>query len=142
MRNSFKSFGKNVERDMHQKSGKVSFGHIYDLRDPREYYKTLGEMDYRTPEHGQRLFSALVERRSNRSAVNVVDLCCSYGINAALLKYDIVLDDLYERYFSEELEKLSGDELASTPTWTNSPTTKRSPYFSVRHRPSTPSTST
>lgn len=112
MRNSFKDFGKNVERDMHQKSGKASFGRIYDLRDPREYYKTLGEMDYRTPEHGQRLFSALVERRSNRSAVNVVDLCCSYGINAALLKYDIVLDDLYERYSSEELEKLSGDELA------------------------------
>ncbi len=97
---------------MHQKSGKASFGHIYDLQDPREYYSTLGGMDYRAPEHGQRLFSTLIEKRRNGSEpVNVVDLCCSYGINAALLKYEVVLDDLYERYSSDELP-LPGDELA------------------------------
>lgn len=97
---------------MHQKSGKASFEHIYDRRDPREYYSTLGSMDYRVPEHGQRLFSPLVKRLSNGNGpVNVVDLCCSYGINAALLKYDVTLDDLYERYSSNELP-LSGDKLA------------------------------
>ena len=99
-------------RNMHQKSGKASFGHIYDLRDPREYYRTLGGMNYRAPEHGQRLFSTLIEKRRNGNGpVNVVDLCCSYGVNAALLKYDVVLDDLYERYSSNELP-LFGDELA------------------------------
>jgi hypothetical protein len=30
-----------------------------------------------------------------------VDVCCSYGIIAALLKHDIVIDDLYTRYRSE-----------------------------------------
>ncbi|CAN5709985.1 class I SAM-dependent methyltransferase [soil metagenome] len=99
---------------MHQKSGKASFGHIYDLEDPREYYSTLGGMDYRAPEYGQRLFSKLVEKRSNGNGpVNVVDLCCSYGINAALLKYDVALDDLYDRYSSDNL-LLSGDELAES----------------------------
>lgn len=99
---------------MHEKSGKASFGHIYDRQDPREYFKTLGRMDYRIPDHGQRLFGALVERQrgDGEGPVNVVDLCCSYGINAALLKYDVTLDDLYERYCSEEFGALSGDELA------------------------------
>ncbi len=98
---------------MHKKSGKASFGHIYDRQDPREYFKTLGSMDYRIPDHGQRLFGALVERRGEGGdPVNVVDVCCSYGINAALLKHDVTLDDLYERYCSEEIGALSGDELA------------------------------
>ncbi|CAA9449153.1 MAG: hypothetical protein AVDCRST_MAG01-01-4386 [uncultured Rubrobacteraceae bacterium] len=99
---------------MHEKSGKASFGHIYDRQDPREYFKTLGIMDYRIPDHGQRLFGALVERRreAGEDPVNVVDICCSYGINAALLKHDLTLDDLYERYCSEELGSLSTDELA------------------------------
>lgn len=97
---------------MHQKAGKARFGHIYNLEDPREYYRTLGGMGYRAPEHGQRLFSPLVEKRRNgNEPVNVVDLCCSYGVNAALLKYDIVLDDLYERYSSGDLP-ISGDVLA------------------------------
>ena len=99
---------------MHKKSGKASFRHIYDRRDPREYFKTLGSMDYRIPDHGQRLFGALVGRRQKTSgdSVNVVDLCCSYGINAALLKHDVTLDDLYERYCSEEIGALSNEELA------------------------------
>ncbi|MBA2616589.1 MAG: hypothetical protein H0U91_00280 [Rubrobacter sp.] len=99
---------------MHEKSGKASFRHIYDRQDPREYFKTLGSMDYRIPDHGQRLFGALVERQrgTNEDPVNVVDVCCSYGINAALLKHDVTLDNLYERYCSEEIGALSGDELA------------------------------
>lgn len=102
---------------MHQKSGKAKFGHIYDREDPREYYGTLGAMDYRAPEHGQRLFSSLVEKRSDGNGpVNVVDICCSYGVNAALLKYDVALDDLYERYSSEDLETLSGDEMVEVDT--------------------------
>ena len=104
-------FGTTLERCMHQKSGKASFGHIYDLRDPKEYYTTLGRMDYKAPEHGRRLFSALLEKRFNAGPVNVVDLCCSYGVNATLLKYDVVLDDLYDRYSSDALS-LSGNELA------------------------------
>jgi hypothetical protein len=41
-----------------------------------------------------------------------VDVCCSYGIIAALLKHEIVIDDLYTRYSSEELAGLSSEELA------------------------------
>lgn len=114
---------------MHEKSGKASFEHIYNLNDPREYYKTLGNMDYRAPGHGQRLFSRLIEhRRNGNGPVNVVDLCCSYGINGALLKYDVTLDDLYERYDSEDLGGLSAGELAAADA----------AYYSDREREDAP----
>lgn len=104
---------------LHQKSGKASFDLIYDLDDPREYFNTLGRLDYRIPQHGQRLFSALIEARRGgngngawEARLSLVDVCCSYGINAALLKYETTLDDLYARYGSEELAELSSEKLA------------------------------
>jgi hypothetical protein len=41
-----------------------------------------------------------------------VDVCCSYGINAALLKYETTLEEMYARYGSGGLADLSGEELA------------------------------
>jgi len=100
----------------HNKNGKASFEHIYNLEDPREYFQTLEKLDYRAPQNGYLLFSALVEAKKRvpgggSRAVTVVDLCCSYGINGALLKYDVTLDDLYERYSLEGLASLSSEEL-------------------------------
>ena len=57
--------------------------------------------------NGLLFFPALVrakKRDGGRSEeVAVVDLCRSYCVIGALLKYDMTLDDFYERYFSEEL---------------------------------------
>lgn len=100
---------------LHQKSGKASFDLIYDLEDPREYCRVLGGLDYLIPHHGQRLFRALAEARRNGSGkdrLKVLDVCCSYGINAALLKYEMELTDLYARYGSMELAALSSEKLA------------------------------
>ena len=103
----------------HEKSGKADFDRIYDLDDPREYFETLGSLDYQIPQHGQRLFSPLIEARRASDLdgaesywSSVVDVCCSYGVTAALLKYELTLDDLYARYLSEELAELSSEELA------------------------------
>lgn len=108
---------------LHQKSGKASFDHVYDLDDPREYFGSLGRFDYQIPQHGWSLFAPLVEalRREKGSHngngavspdIRVVDLCCSYGVNAALLRHETTLDDLYARYGSEEVAGLSSGELA------------------------------
>jgi hypothetical protein len=104
---------------LHQKVGKANFDHIYDLEDPREYFNTLGRFDYRIPQHGQRLFSDLIGARRGASRdgngarrFRVVDVCCSYGINAALLKYETTLEEMYARYGSGELAGLSSGELA------------------------------
>jgi hypothetical protein len=101
----------------HNKNGKASFGHIYNLEDPREYFQTLEKLDYRAPQNGYLLFSALLEAKKpvpggGSNEVTVVDLCCSYGINGALLKYNVTLGDLYERYSLKELASLSSEELA------------------------------
>lgn len=106
------------DRDtLHQKSGKANFDVVYDLEDPREYFNTLGAFDYCVPRHGQLVFRELAgalrdkTRGDGGDGLDVVDVCCSYGINAALLKHETTLDDLYARYGSPEVASLSGEEL-------------------------------
>ena len=104
---------------LHQKVGKANFDLVYDLEDPREYFNTLRKFDYCIPQHGQRLFSELIEARREASRdgdrakrFRVVDVCCSYGINGTLLKYETTLEEMYARYGSRELAGLSSEELA------------------------------
>lgn len=82
--------------------GKADFEAIYNCPDPRRYFSTLQPLDYQIPHHGQAVFRAVAEtlqrRRSDRPPLNVVDLCCSYGVNAALLNHRLSLGDLYSRY--------------------------------------------
>ncbi len=102
---------------LHEKSGKANFDLIYDLEDPREYFNVLGEFGYSIPQHGYRLFSALLEARREEISerpLRVVDICCSYGVNAALLKYETTLEDLYARYGSQELSGFSCEELVES----------------------------
>lgn len=107
----------------HQKLGKANFDLVYGLEDPREYFGAFEELDYCIPQHGQRVFSALIEARCEEGhngfgerRTDVVDVCCSYGINAALLKHELTLNDLYARYGSAELASLSSEELAEADT--------------------------
>ena len=102
----------------HDKEGKASFDDIYDGADPRGYFETLWRLDYRAPQNGYLFFPALVQEKQRlldgkSEGVTVVDLACSYGVNGALLKYDVTLHDLYERYRSEELAGLSSEEMAA-----------------------------
>lgn len=93
-------------------AGKADFDDIYDRPDPRFYFRELGAYDYQVPQHGQRVFRQVLDALDTDQAT-VVDLCCSYGINAALLKHDLELADLYDHYRSERVADLSPDELAS-----------------------------
>ncbi|MGW4121706.1 class I SAM-dependent methyltransferase [Nocardia sp. NPDC004711] len=86
---------------LHSSTGKASFDHIYDRPDPREYYARMAELDYQIPElakpHFQRL---LAEYRSATGIATpaVLDIGCSYGVNAALLRLDTTMADLAGRY--------------------------------------------
>jgi len=99
------------------KQGKESFDDIYDQPDPRAYFGRLSRLDYQIPHHGQRVFRALAAARravSNTSGpVTTVDLCCSYGINAALLNHRLTYDELTTRYISPALAQLPAGELAT-----------------------------
>ncbi|MEU0132662.1 class I SAM-dependent methyltransferase [Streptomyces sp. NPDC006296] len=82
-------------------SGKVTLDHIYTAPDPRTYFQVLRPLGYRVPQLAKPRFAELIEeyRETERVAVpHVLDIGCSYGINAALLKHDTTMDELYARY--------------------------------------------
>ncbi|WP_405647887.1 hypothetical protein [Streptomyces uncialis] len=97
--------------------GKANFGDIYDCPDPRPYFATLRPLGYQIPHHGQAAFRALTEAlrrlRPDRTPPAVVDLCCSYGINAALLNHRVTLAELYTRYATPRIAALSARQLAT-----------------------------
>ena len=96
----------------HNEESKANFDHVYDLPDPRGYFEALGSLDYLAPEHARHLFPVLLrEVGAGGGPHGILDLCCSYGVNAALLGHDLTLDDLYARYASPELADLSPDGL-------------------------------
>jgi SAM-dependent methyltransferase len=85
-------------------SGKVTLDHIYAQPDPRSYFRELRPLDYRVPQQAKPYFAKIIkEYRETRhvEVPTVVDIGCGYGINAALLKYDASMDELYARYGDE-----------------------------------------
>ncbi|MBL7502639.1 class I SAM-dependent methyltransferase [Frankia sp. CNm7] len=84
--------------------GKVSLEHVYNQPDPRAYFRTLRALDYRLPQLAKPYFSKIMdecrESRPDRR-LRVLDVGCSYGVNAALLKFDVAIDELYDRYAGE-----------------------------------------
>ncbi len=98
--------------------GKARFDDIYDRPDPRAYFSRLAPLDYEIPHHAQPVLrQAATERAALEDGVPgtpvVLDLCCSYGINAALLNHDVTLAEMYERYTSRTARSMSTAELAS-----------------------------
>lgn len=78
---------------------KADFSDIYTQPDPRSYHSTLGALDYQIPEHGCQIFEVLLdELRSDGGTPAVLDVCCSYGINAALINHELTLTEFQEHY--------------------------------------------
>jgi hypothetical protein len=99
--------------------GKSRFDDIYGRPDPRPYFGRLAPLEYEIPHHAQPVFrqaaarrAALDDARTDRSAV--LDVCCSYGINAALLNHDVTLAQMYQRYTSPDRQALSTAELRAS----------------------------
>jgi carnitine O-acetyltransferase len=69
-------------------SGKISLDHIYTQPDPRAYFGTLHQLGYGIPQLAKPYFAALIRDYGSARGVpvpTVLDIGCSYGINAALL---------------------------------------------------------
>lgn len=82
---------------------KADMDHIYDQRDPRAYFRELKKLGYAIPGAARPIFQKLISHRQQRQidTVHVLDLGCSYGVNAALLKHDLSMADLYGRWGQE-----------------------------------------
>ena len=85
----------------YDRSGKIVLDDIYNQPDPTAYFSTLQELDYRIPGEAKPVFRRLIEARreaTGEASTKVIDVGCSYGINAALLRHDVTMDGLYRLY--------------------------------------------
>jgi carnitine O-acetyltransferase len=86
-------------------TGKVSLDQIYAQADPRAYFNTLRQLDYCIPQLAKPYFLKLIQEYREATGVDVptiLDVGCSYGINAAMLRCDATIDELYEHYGSAD----------------------------------------
>jgi len=92
---------------------KADFESIYVADDPRDYYRVLYGLDYVIPDLARTIFQGVVRAmRSLRGhSPKVLDVGCSYGINAALLKYPLNMDRLAARCRDLDLNGVSTEEL-------------------------------
>lgn len=79
---------------------KADMDHIYNQTDPRAYFSELKKLSYAIPKTANPIFKLLLDhrRRALGRPVHVLDLGCSYGVNAALLKFDVSMDALYDHW--------------------------------------------
>lgn len=82
-------------------TGKISLGHIYTRPDPRAYFGTLRGLGYTIPELAKPHFLRLIDEWREAhpgTSPTVLDIGCSYGVNAALVKHGFSMRELYDRY--------------------------------------------
>lgn len=95
-------------------SGKAVFDGINDAPDPRRYCHVMASLDYRIPELANPYFIDMFDRcrrAGDRTALNIIDLEASYGVNAALLKWDLTVEQLFGRYTDSDSRLVGTMEL-------------------------------
>ncbi len=92
---------------------KANMDYIYDQSDPRAYFRELEKLGYVIPNAAKPIFQKLIthRRRGQEDTVHVLDLGCSYGVNAALLKHDLSMGDLYEHWAQGGLADAAPEEV-------------------------------
>jgi hypothetical protein len=93
--------------------GKMDFSDLYTSRDPRNYFKYLGQLDYIIPHLAQPVFAQLIRARQEvqPGPVTVLDLGCSYAINGALMKCALDYEALRQRYVAPALQAPASEQM-------------------------------
>jgi SAM-dependent methyltransferase len=82
-------------------TGKLAFDDIYTGPDPRAFFDTLRGLDYRIPQLAKPYFATLIDAyRAHRRVAEptVLDVGCSYGVNEALSRCHLTMDELFAHY--------------------------------------------
>ena len=94
---------------------KANMDYIYNQSDPRAYFHELKKLSYAIPDAAKPIFQKLIihlQRRQER-AVHVLDLGCSYGVNAAMLKYDLSMHELYDHWSDRSLAQAASEDVVA-----------------------------
>ncbi|MBB5518767.1 hypothetical protein [Amphiplicatus metriothermophilus] len=89
---------------------KAKFDDIYNAPDPRAYYATLAALDYQIPTQARPVFQRLI-RSIDKERPKVVDVGCSYGVNAAMIRHDLSFDALARRYAAPKMQAAATAEV-------------------------------
>lgn len=98
---SIKMESSNLADLEYDESGKLDLTDIYDKSVPVDYFSKLHDLDYRIPQEAKPVFQRVIAARretTGQTSAKLVDIGCSYGVNAALLKYGLTMQQLYRLY--------------------------------------------
>ncbi len=92
---------------------KAVFDDIYSERDPRAYFSVLGALDYMIPDVAEPVIRQILNARAHHYGEEntVLDVGCSYGINAAIHRFPVSFASLRQRYARREMMALDADEM-------------------------------
>lgn len=96
-------------------SSKANFDDIYAMEDPRGYFSVLGALDYMIPDLAAPIIRQVLMARTRHYHYErtpwILDVGCSYGINAALHRFPLTFAVLRRRYTRREVARLSSSDL-------------------------------
>ena len=92
---------------------KAVFDDIYALDDPRAYFSVLGDLDYMIPDVAEPVVRQILAAKASATGVKpvVLDVGCSYGINAAVHRFPLTFGGLRHRYTRREMRAISSEML-------------------------------
>ncbi len=93
---------------------KADFNEIYRRNDPRAYYRVLGGMDYVIPDVARPIFVQIAEQCAAERGrpITILDVGCSYGVNAAQIRHGISMKQLRDRYLASSIEHIPAEKVA------------------------------
>lgn len=102
----------HLENEFEQiNEAKANMDGIYDQPDPRAYFRQLSKLDYAIPGEAKPVVQQLIRHLDDQSEspVRILDLGCSYGVNAALLKYDLSMPELYAHWSQALMDNVTAE---------------------------------
>ncbi|WP_458760329.1 class I SAM-dependent methyltransferase [Afipia sp. TerB] len=92
---------------------KAIFDDIYVQEDPRSYFSVLGDLDYMIPDVAEPVVRQILAAKASatKSKLTVLDVGCSYGINAAVHRFPLTFGGLRHRYARREMKAITSEEL-------------------------------
>jgi hypothetical protein len=91
---------------------KADFDDIYNEADPRSYFSILGSLNYMIPDVAEPVIRQIIAAKAAQCGdVTVLDVGCSYGINAATHRFPVNFTSLLHRYARREMMSIPSDKL-------------------------------
>ena len=92
---------------------KAVFDDIYACDDPRAYFSVLGDLDYMIPDVAEPVVRQILAAKALATGFKptVLDVGCSYGINAAVHRFPLTFGGLRHRYARREMRAIGSETL-------------------------------